>query len=159
VTKDLSLRSRQRTRKISLRHLRQIVLNCLEELLHLKEFELGVQIVAAREITGINERYLQHAGVTDVITFDYQEGPSKSSIHGDIFVCIDEALEQAKQFGTSWQSELVRYIVHGILHLVGYDDRTPPLQRKMKRVEENLVAELTRRFPPAAVEKRRRRHG
>jgi probable rRNA maturation factor len=159
VTKDLSLRSRQRARKISLRYLRKIVLNCLEELLHVKEFELGIKIVAAGEITRVNERYLQHAGATDVITFDYREAPSKGSIHGDIFVCIDEAIEQAKRFDTSWQSELVRYIVHGILHLMGYDDRTPRLQRKMKRVEENMVAQLTRRFPPPAVQKRTTRHG
>ena len=159
MTRDLSLRSRQRVRKIDLRYLRKIVLGCLEDLRHVTEFELAIQIVGRQEIAGLNERYLQHRGSTDVITFDYLGRPSKKSIHGDIFVCIDEALEQAKQFGTSWQSELVRYIVHGILHLIGYDDRTPRLQRRMKRVEDKLVAQLIRRFPASSLEKRTVRHG
>ena len=52
---------------------------------------------------------------------------------GEIFVCVPEALAQASRFGAAWQEELVRYIVHGVLHLRGYDDLQPVARRKMKR--------------------------
>ena len=66
-------------------------------------------------------------------------------LHGEIFVCVDEAVLQARKFGTSWQSEIVRYIVHGVLHLLGFDDSSAGARRKMKREENRLVA---RTFPP-----------
>jgi probable rRNA maturation factor len=59
---------------------------------------------------------------------------------------VDEALAQARQFQTSWQSEVVRYVAHGILHLQGYDDLKPALRRKMKRAENRLMRRLSRRF-------------
>ena len=47
-------------------------------------------------------------------------------LHGEIFICVDEAIPQAKEFRTSWQSEIVRYIVHGVLHLLGHEMPSPP---------------------------------
>ncbi|PYJ97280.1 MAG: hypothetical protein DME23_16275, partial [Verrucomicrobia bacterium] len=57
------------------------------------------------------------------------------------------AVAQARRFRTTWQSELVRYLVHGVLHLRGYNDRQPKFRRVMKREEDRLVRELTRLFP------------
>ncbi|HEV2453507.1 MAG TPA: rRNA maturation RNase YbeY, partial [Verrucomicrobiae bacterium] len=68
------------------------------------------------------------------------------AIHGEIFVCVAEAERQAKLFGTNWRSELVRYVVHGVLHLMGHDDLQPVARKKMKRVEGRLVRELSRLF-------------
>ena len=141
-----------------MRLLRRMVLSCLQELLQL-EFELGVKIVSSPEMARINERYLQHAGSTDVITFNYLEAAQKKRIHGDIYACIDEAIDQAKRFGTSWKEELVRYVVHGILHLLGYDDRTAQLRKRMKRVEDQLVRELVARFPLRRLQLRADGHG
>jgi probable rRNA maturation factor len=67
-------------------------------------------------------------------------------IHGELFICVDDAILQAKAFKTSWQSEVVRYIVHGVLHLLGHDDLKPALRRKMKREENRLVRLLAKRF-------------
>jgi probable rRNA maturation factor len=64
---------------------------------------------------------------------------------------VDEAVFQAKQFGTSWQSELLRYVVHGVLHLRGHDDLKSELRRKMKRAENRLVRVLARRFSLAQL--------
>jgi probable rRNA maturation factor len=70
---------------------------------------------------------------------------------------VDDAIAQAREFGSSWQSEVVRYVVHGILHLLGYDDLQPELRRKMKRAEHRLVRRLENRFalaqlsPPAKI--------
>jgi len=67
-------------------------------------------------------------------------------LHGEIFVCVDEALLQARRFRTTWQSEVVRYIVHGVLHLCGYSDQTSRERQQMKRAENQLLARLAARF-------------
>ena len=72
--------------------------------------------------------------------------PQPASLCGEIFVCLDEALAQARRFRTTWQRELTRYIVHGILHLVGHEDRAPAARRKMKRAEDRLLRQLARQF-------------
>ena len=68
-------------------------------------------------------------------------------VHGELFVCLDEAVGQCRRFNTFWQSELVRYVVHGILHLLGYDDPQPAARRQMKREEDRLLTLLAQRFP------------
>jgi probable rRNA maturation factor len=72
-------------------------------------------------------------------------------IHGEIFICVDDAIKQAKEFKTNWQAETVRYVVHGVLHLLGYDDLKPDLRRKMKREENRLVRRLEKRFALAEL--------
>ena len=142
----LFVRNRQRERGVDVRYLRRIVQSLLAEQLGLKQFDLGIYLVSAPVITSINQTYLRHSGPTDVITFDYCDPRRPEWIGGEIFICLDEALTQAKRFQTSWQSELVRYIVHGALHLSGFDDRTPPLRRRMKREEDRLLRELASNF-------------
>lgn len=69
----------------------------------------------------INQRFLAHDYYTDVITFDYS---IESSISGDVFVSIDRVAENAAQVGVSFENELHRVLVHGVLHLLGYKDKT-----------------------------------
>jgi probable rRNA maturation factor len=71
---------------------------------------------------------------------------SSLPLHGELFICVDDAVAQARAFQTSWQSEVVRYTVHGVLHLLGYDDVAPVLRRQMKREENRLVKRLEHRF-------------
>ena len=129
-----------------MRLLRTITLSLLTELLKLEDFELAICIVHAPEMAKINETFLQHSGSTDVITFDYSDNPS-SVLHGEIFICIDDALVQAREFRTSWQSEITRYVIHGILHLLGFDDLNPAARRKMKREENRLLKKVSSLFP------------
>jgi probable rRNA maturation factor len=72
-------------------------------------------------------------------------------LHGELFVCVDEAIVQAKKFRTSWQSEIARYIVHGILHLLGHDDLKSNLRRRMKREENRLLRRLSNKFSLAQI--------
>jgi len=72
--------------------------------------------------------------------------PGATQLKGEIFICLDEALSQARRFRTSWPSEVVRYLVHGVLHLCGYDDRHPAPRREMKRMENRLLEQLARRY-------------
>ncbi|MGH7993345.1 MAG: rRNA maturation RNase YbeY [Limisphaerales bacterium] len=152
--------NRQRTQKIDLRLLKQIA-EALFVDLKIEDAELGVHLVAAPEIIRLNETFLRHAGSTDVITFDYSNagGPRfvtapktrattrrRPPLQGEIFICVDEAVRQARQFRTSWQSEIVRYLVHGVLHLLGHDDSLTGKRWKMKREEDRRLRELSRRF-------------
>ena len=118
----------------------------LKELWPGDSFELGITIVGAAEMTRLNETFLRHRGATDVLAFDYTERGQQNASSGEIFVCADEARGQAARFRTSWQRELVRYAVHGILHLGGYDDKRATSRRRMKREEDRLLKELSRRF-------------
>ena len=137
----LTISNRQRIRKINLQSLKKIATAALADL-KFQQTELGIVLVAAKEMASLNESFLGHEGPTDVITFDYSESGSPAGIYGEIFICVPEAERQAKLFGTDWQSEIVRYIIHGILHLAGYDDLQPVARKKMKREENRLVRKL-----------------
>jgi probable rRNA maturation factor len=145
---SFSLFNRQRNQPVDLRLLRQIIRHLLIDQLKLKDFDITLHLVNAAEITRLNETLLGHNGSTDVITLDYL-GASKTAsapLAGEIFVCVDEALIQARLFRVTWQAELVRYIIHGVLHLQGYDDTRPAACRLMKREEVKRLTELGRDF-------------
>ncbi len=72
-------------------------------------------------ILDVNMKYLQHDYFTDIITFDYCE---KDILSGDLFISIDSVRENAQFYGTEFADELNRVMVHGLLHLIGYDDHT-----------------------------------
>jgi probable rRNA maturation factor len=155
--------NRQRVKKIDTRLLKKTVAALLTEL-KFENVGLEIVLVGAKEMAALNWEFLGHEGSTDVITFNYgspvgrnhqRAGKSKarlaktlapSNLSGEIFVCVDDAILQAKKFKANWQSEIVRYIVHGILHLLGHDDLRADARREMKREEDRLVCELSRRF-------------
>ena len=156
---ELFLRNRQGTHFVNSPLLRRITKVLLTDLLSLEGYELAIHLVAAPEMARVNQRFLEHAGSTDVITFDYggefdsmpvreRRGSTHrpEQLHGEIFICIDDAVKQARQFRTTWQSELVRYLIHGVLHAVGYDDLTPANRCVMKREENRLLRMLSRQF-------------
>ncbi|HEY2952113.1 MAG TPA: rRNA maturation RNase YbeY [Verrucomicrobiae bacterium] len=140
---ELALLNRQRTRPVNSLLLRRVTNVLLTDLLSLERCELAIHLVAAPEMARINQQFLNHAGSTDVITFDYT---AEEQLHGEIFICIDDAVKQARQFRATWQSELVRYLIHGVLHLIGYDDLTAAGRRAMKREENRLLRKLSIQF-------------
>ena len=111
--------------------------------------ELCFHLVSAREMARVNWQYLQHEGSTDVITFD--QGSDKAILRGEIFISVADAVTQAEEFGTTWQDELVRYLVHGLLHLAGFDDLEPADRRAMKQQEERLLRRLRSSNPTAGM--------
>ena len=137
----LMLRNRQKDGPLQVRSLRQLTLDLLEAMG--LEAELGFHFVSPREMARVNWRFLQHEGSTDVITFDY--GSTAERLHGECFISVADAVAQAEAFGTMWTDEVVRYVIHGILHLRGYDDLEPPLRRTMKREENRWVRWAARR--------------
>ena len=94
----------------------------------------------------LNETFLRHKGPTDVLAFNYGDPQNRGTLLGEVIVCRDEARRQAQRFRTRWQNELVRYVVHGTLHLLGYDDKNPVARRRMKFQENRLVRQLAVKF-------------
>lgn len=96
--------------------------------------ELSIILVSDRRMAELHWRFLQQAGPTDVITFQ----------HGEIFISTETARRQARSFRTSFEHEVRLYIAHGLLHLHGFDDKTPPAAARMRRTQEKVVAAALR---------------
>ena len=84
------------------------------------------------ELLEINIKHLNHNTFTDIITFDYTENKKISS---DIFISIDRVIENSKKFDTTFENELHRVMIHGVLHLCGYKDKTKPDAELMRKKE------------------------
>ena len=145
----LCFRNRQRDCPIDLRLLRRILRVALDSLLDASDYQLCFHFVPAVEMARLNEKFLEHSGPTDVITFNHSENENR--LHGEVFICPEVAVAQAREFRTSWQEEIVRYCVHGLLHLRGYDDVGAAPRRKMKREEDRVVNELGKQFALARL--------
>ena len=85
----------------------------------------------------LNQQYLQHDTLTDVITFDYSEPPN--FMEGDIFISIERVQENAPTFGVTFEEELRRVMIHGLLHLCGYNDKTPEQKSQMTQREDQAL--------------------
>ena len=89
------------------------------------------------KILEVNREYLQHDYYTDIITFDYTEG---DVISGDLFISLDTVRSNAEQVGTTYEDELNRVIIHGILHLCGINDKGPGERAIMEAAENKALA-------------------
>jgi probable rRNA maturation factor len=143
---SIAIRNRQRLRRINSARLRRIICAVLHDL-QIPSCDLCFHLVTATEMARINWQFLQHQGSTDVITFDFSDKPPvkpgwRGPLHGEIFICIADAVKQAREFGATWQSELARYAIHGVLHLTGHDDLNPKARRVMKREENRLLTQM-----------------
>ncbi|MDY5317795.1 MAG: rRNA maturation RNase YbeY [Candidatus Cryptobacteroides sp.] len=100
--------------------------------------DINVIFCSDNYILDVNMKYLQHDYFTDIITFDYCEGKVLS---GDLFISVDSVRENSIEFGTDFEEELHRVIVHGVLHLIGYDDHTEE-DKKVMRQKENYYLQM-----------------
>ena len=82
----------------------------------------------------VNKKYLGHDGLTDVLTFDFGK-----SQQGEIIICPHIARTQARAYQTSTENEIILYVIHGILHLAGFDDHRPKDILKMREMEKELL--------------------
>jgi probable rRNA maturation factor len=137
----VTVSNRQRATAVKLPALQDFARRALSECLKLpgrkpealgQLAEVSVIVISDRRMAELHRRFLQEPGPTDVITFQ----------HGEIFVSTETARRQARAFRTSLEHELHLYIAHGLLHLCGYDDKTPAGAAEMKHLQEKLVASL-----------------
>ena len=98
------------------------------------------------KILEVNKQYLNHDYYTDIITFDYSEDEllmgKKDTISGDLFISLDTVLSNSQQQGTTYEEELHRVIIHGILHLVGINDKREGERAIMEAAENKALAML-----------------
>jgi probable rRNA maturation factor len=90
----------------------------------------------------MNKEYLNHDTYTDIITFDYSKEDAKAPISGDIFISIDRVKENANKFSKTAEDELHRVIIHGVLHLLGYKDKTKIAKAEMTKQEDHCLKAL-----------------
>ncbi len=99
--------------------------------------DINIIFCSDNYILDINQRFLSHDYFTDIITFDYCEGDKLS---GDLFISVDSVGENSIQYGTDFNNELNRVIVHGLLHLIGYEDHTKAQQKQMRQKEDYYLS-------------------
>ncbi len=97
--------------------------------------ELAVILTDHDEVLALNQAYLDHDYLTDVLSFSLGDGTS-GVVEGEVYVDLDTAMERHAEFDATFEQEAVRYCIHGLLHLVGYDDTTPAERAVMQAREE-----------------------
>lgn len=101
--------------------------------------EIGYMFVSDEKILEVNNQYLGHDYYTDIITFDYCEG---DILNGDIVISLDTVRTNAEKFGKTYEDELNRVIIHGVLHLCGINDKGPGEREIMEENENKALALL-----------------
>ena len=98
---------------------------------------INVLLVSDEEIQKVNNKYLGHDYSTDVLTFPLHEG--SDPIEGEIYVSLQTTKKNANEYGNTHRNEILRVVIHGILHLIGYDDTDSELGDKMKIKEDQYL--------------------
>ena len=104
-----------------------------------KPGDISIIFCSDSYLLDINNEYLKHNYFTDIITFNYVEG---NTISGDLFISIDRVKENSIEFKSGWKKELYRVIFHGLLHLVGYNDKTPEEFKIIREKEDIYLSEV-----------------
>ena len=142
---------RQSLLRVSARGLERLVRSALIAE-GVEQAEIGVILVDDRRIAAVHRRWLGLAGPTDVITFDLSAGsagpPEAGVLAGDIVVSTETARRMARAVGWTPRQELAYYIVHGVLHLTGYNDHTAADRRQMRARERAVMKACGLPVPP-----------
>jgi probable rRNA maturation factor len=118
--------------------LRQAALQVLLE--HdVKSYAISIAFTGNGEISELNEERLGRTGPTDVIAFDLSEEGLPIDHVGDIYISVDTALENAGKYGVTLGEELLRLVIHGVLHVLGYADTDERDRARMEQVQESMV--------------------
>ena len=99
--------------------------------------KIDVYGVSDEELLSINKKHLEHDYYTDIVTFDYSRG---NKISGELYVSLERVEENALALGLSYESELRRVVAHGILHLIGFKDKTEEQEKAMRSKEDEVLA-------------------
>ena len=123
---------------------------------------LSIAIVDDAIMAGLHERFMGDARATDVLTFDLRDDPRSNEIEGEIVVSAETARREAVRRRLEPDAELLRYVIHGVLHLLAMDDRTAAGRRRMRRAETRTLNGLPKRAlratrPRARVSARKHR--
>jgi len=109
---------------------------------HVAAADVHFVLTSDAEIARLNQTFLGHDGPTDVLTFDLTEGSAPTVIEGEVVLSLDTAAREAARRRHSTEAELTLYALHGVLHLLGYDDATVEQARRMHRMEDRLLTSI-----------------
>lgn len=101
--------------------------------------DVSVVLLGDTRMKELHARHLDHPWTTDVLSFPYERTPG---IEGEIVVNLDQARRQAPEYGATYRSEASRLVVHGMLHLIGYVDRTVAQRRRMHQLEDQYLSRV-----------------
>jgi len=140
---DIFVCNRQRKIRVNVAKLQDFATRAVRKSLRLRDEEntdlrrldaVFVWLISDRRMASLHRKFMNQTGPTDVLTFQ----------HGEIFISVETAKRHARAFGTLLASELRLYIVHGLLHLHGFDDRLQPGAREMERTQEKVLRDCSR---------------
>ncbi len=139
--------NRNKKRRVDLSYVKKTVSFTIGYLKIKGSTSLNIVFVSDQKIRALNRKYLGSDRATDVIAFWQGEGSCTSAktgekFLGDIAISTDRALFNAKKFDTSYKYEVLLYVVHGVLHLLGYEDSTRSGKLKMKRIEDDITEKI-----------------
>jgi probable rRNA maturation factor len=138
TTPDITVHNLQRVVPVNVRDLEEFARRAVRLCLRLRKHEptdltklreISILLLSDRRMALLHRQFLHQSGPTDVLTFQ----------HGEIFIGAETARRQARQFGTSLAGELRLYVVHGLLHLHGFDDRNKIEARKMDAAQQRIL--------------------
>ena len=113
------------------------LITALKEEYQLDITSLSISFIKSSELLKINREYLGHDYETDIITFNYSK--KKKIIDGEILISFEEAKQNAKKYNVSFEKELMRLVIHGVLHLLRFDDKNAISKKIMKKEENKLI--------------------
>lgn len=105
--------------------------------------ELTFILCSDEKILEVNQNFLQHDYYTDIITFDYCEG---EIVSGDIFISVERVAENATSHNVEYNAELLRVLAHGVLHLIGFQDKSPKNKKEMTENEDLCISLFLTKF-------------
>lgn len=117
------------------------ILHHIEKKEKVRFLQTEVAFVSEDEIVEVNKEYLNRDYVTDIISFRYDEDDSNQAIEGTLYCCASRIAEQAAEFDATVHEEFRRVFIHGLLHLIGYDDSTDKEKKEMTRLEDYYLGE------------------
>lgn len=125
------------TPKIANAKLKQIAQKVLADE-GIDQARINIVLVDDTYMIKLNQKYLQHDEPTDVLSFNLSDDVS-DLLEGEIYADVDQIARQAKEYGVDFEEELARIVIHGILHLIGYDDRSSHERKNMTKKEDGYL--------------------
>ena len=105
-----------------------------------EDARISIIYIDDRSMIRMNRSYLKRRKTTDVLSFPLSD-PPEETLEGEVYVNVERARQQARWYGATYRNEVARLVIHGVLHLLGYDDKTPELKEKM-RFKENECLDI-----------------
>ncbi|MDG2149274.1 MAG: rRNA maturation RNase YbeY [Planctomycetota bacterium] len=130
--------NRQRRVKVTARDVRAVIA-AVYAAEKAGEPSISVALVNDRVIRDVNREYLNHDWATDSIAFSYEDDPSPDAVTGEVVASAETALRVAEELGKDPRYELLLYVAHGTLHLLGWDDETPAMRRRMNARADRIL--------------------